>query len=280
MKTFAKIFGLLLAIILILGIAAGAYAFFNGFFTQKLVDVSKADLGSFQTLQLQLSAVELRFVKGDTVKVTAQNVQEGFSCTNKEGVLLITGKGGFAWFWGEKSLVTITLPENQAIQAINMKLNACKAELGALAAQTNIAVEFNAGSLAADMLQAGTVTLKMNAGSMELAALQADTATINLNAGGITLSGMNITALTFTGNAGSASLQGSVKSAQIKVNAGSAELRLLGVENDYSIIAKRAAGKLTINGQDKQGQYGPSDAERSLNLDVSAGAITVNFAGR
>ena len=135
------------------------------------------------------------------------------------------------------------------------------------------------------------IEVTVNAGKVELAAGEYSEASVTVNAGSISVLGMTCSAFKCEVNAGSvnvkslesASLDCRVKAGsfdaekaicpliRVNVSAGSASLSVKGSKAEYTVSVDKSAGSCIVRNQSG------TDASKKIDVDVSAGSVSINF---
>ena len=98
-----------------------------------------------------------------------------------------------------------------------------------------------------------TAKCHVSAGSVKLEGLTCSSTDCHVSAGSVKLSNVNCPVI------------------DLDVSAGSIKLGVLGNKEEYNILVDKSAGSCNVSSQ--QG----TDADKKIDIDVSAGSIEVNF---
>ncbi len=249
-KIYLTIIWLLVLVAIILGIGIHVTNWFSWIYENKGDTIEEeATLEEFESIDLEAGAVELTFHNtGDAYKVS-------YSTTNKSlvpevkvvrGTLKIQqDKDSIKKLIGTKSQVlklVITIPENVALNNINLEVGACDVDLSEM--------------------RASALNIDSGAGDVDIQNSTIEKITVDAGAGDVDLASVNFNFL--------------------EVDAGAGDVDITGITDpeEYSFDVSVGMGELTINEQ-SQGGIGADyktegTTDKKITIDSGAGDVDVS----
>lgn len=221
-----------------------------------------------RSLNIDNSTGELKIKVGDTFKVEAENVLEGFKArVNGNGELTINDNdSGISFFSfhfrginNPNSKITVYLPE------------------GFVAEEARIST--GAGTVTIDELNAEYLSISAGAGNIKGSNLTADKVKLEGGVGQVTLDEVDFNDADFDCGVGNLNIQG-VLTGDSKCECGVGEVRmeLNGDVNDYDLDVESGIGTVRVNGSRISEDYeGNNSAENSIEIDGGVGNVTINI---
>ena len=115
-------------------------------------------------------------------------------------------------------------------------------------------VTINAGTVSFGDLKVNQLKVKINAGAMSANKIECQQITCDLNAGSVDVKKLDS------------------RTIRVDVSAGGANLNVVGSRSDYNIKVDKSAGNCNVSSQTS------ATATRSIDVDISAGSVTLTFA--
>ena len=215
--------------------------------------------GEIEELTIKNSAGSVRteYYEGDKV-VVDYPVSDWFEMTieEKDGTLSVSGLKNKHWF----SFVSasnipsaiIKIPQGSVLK-LNVTVNAGSVSL-AQGQFKEVDVTVNAGSLSSLGITCTKFTSKLNAGAISFASLECASLNCKVQAGAFDLDSLTCPLIT------------------VSVSAGSADMNVKGKKEDYTISVDKSAGSCNVRNQ------AGTDAEKKIEIEISAGSVSVHFA--
>lgn len=210
-----------------------------------------------ERLELDVAAgsASVEFYEGDCVEISYQaHPRYGFTASQSGStVKLGHSRGGwFNWGWGRKAPVaTVKLPHTLAVDLdIDISAGSVKVQSGEF---RKLTIDVSAGELTLGEAVCSTAKCHVSAGSVKIEGLACSTTDCHVSAGSLKLSNVSCPVV------------------DLDVSAGSIKIGMLGNKEEYTILVDKSAGSCNVSSQ--QG----TDADKKIDIDVSAGSIEVNF---
>lgn len=201
--------------------------------------------------------IKTEFYDGEeiTVDYPVSNRYSG-SVEEKEGLLTVNGLNKKHWY--NFTFLPIVLPETlvkiprNKVLKLTVTVNAGKVELGEGEFE-KAQITVNAGSLTAHGVVCAELKCNVNAGAIYVKSLESASLDCKVNAGAFNAE--------------------RIACPQIRVNvsAGSANFKVAGNREDYTILVDKSAGSCNVSGQTG------ADPDKKLDVGVSAGSVSVSF---
>ena len=264
MKGFAKyliaglIFILIGAIILVIGLGMSGWQlnpdYTNKIWTQEDGDITHLKVefgaGEFKTVIYDGDKIEIEYQTSDVyqVKINQNAGKLTVETSNKWSF-------GFAFMFKSPKM-TLKIPKNMNLQIFDFDMKAGMATL--------------AGG------EFGIVNIEISAGTLNFKNdLICDKLNLDMKAGSLITSNIITRDFKLDVSAGSANIgELNCSNTSIGVSAGSVQIRMSGFENDYNITVNKSAGSCNLTTH----HYSPDN--KTLDIDISAGSVHVNFTNR
>ncbi|MDD3692743.1 MAG: DUF4097 family beta strand repeat-containing protein [Oscillospiraceae bacterium] len=225
-------------------------------FSQSYADVTELDIYSF--------AGEIRIVSADDFKVEASNVPVNFSCTLKDGKLVVNNKNKsvFSFFGLGDSLhpvITVYVPDNEKL--------------------SRLTIENGAGKLSAESIYCDDFRLEAGAGAFYVDSLIADNAELNTGVGEVSIKSAILGGLDLQAGVGRFYMKGELNGdADIDGGVGSLTLKLLNSRDDHSFDINTGVGSITIDGERfSTGKINVNNSKGKIKIDGGVGKISINY---
>lgn len=241
-------------IILIVALALNGWSF-----TPEFEMAQYAAEGGIGELKIENAAGNVRteFYDGDKLIVDYPvSSRYEMTVTEHDGVLSVDGLNRKHWY--NFTVLPYMLPETvvkipQSMRLkLNLTVNAGKVELAA-GEYAETAVTVNAGSVNVSGIRCPDFKCKVNAGAVSLDALDCATFECNINAGSFYAGQMNCPLI------------------RLGVSAGSADMKIQGGREEYTVFVDKSAGSCNVT--DQTG----SDPAKKIEIRVSAGSVSASF---
>lgn len=251
---FAVIGILALAIGIVLVIVGGGFGDVNVNYTDEVFNSE----GNVECLELDVAAgtANVEFYDGEGVAITYQaHPKYGFTASqNGATVKLGHSRGGwFNWFWGSRKAPTATvkIPYTFAVDLdIDISAGSVNVQSGEF---KTLKIDVSAGKLIMGEIICSTAKCHVSAGSVKLGGLSCSKTDCHVSAGSVEFSKVNCPVI------------------DLDASAGSIKFGMLGNKAEYTILVDKSAGSCNVSSQ--QG----TDANKKIDIDVSAGSIEINF---
>lgn len=195
------------------------------------------------------------FYDGDRVEISYPTSDDfGYRVSEEDGKVTLSPVRNSYWFWLNWTHipdVNVKIPQT-LVPDLNITLSAGSVYLDDGAFGT-VTMNVSAGTLHTGNLTCDTLTCKLSAGSANLGTLTAQSASVHLSAGSF--------------NAG----RTDCPDLSIDLSAGSAAMTVAGSEDEYNISVDCSAGSCNLSSRTS------AQAFKRLDIDLSAGSVTVNF---
>ncbi len=233
----------------------------------RIVDF-EGDFDGVKSLNIDNSTGELRIETGDTFRVEAKNVLEGFQAEVKSnGELYVTDtESGFRFFGvhfdginNPNSKITVYVPENFYAEEVRIESGAGTVDIDRL--NTNyLYISAGAGNLNADNVTADKVKLEGGVGTVNFKDVHFTDADFNCSVGGLNISGV---------------LLGDNK---LDCGVGSVELDLTGDITTYDLDIDSGVGNVRINGDKiREKEYRNRSAVNSIEVEGGIGNVNIDI---
>lgn len=276
-KYIATAFAILLAVGIITGIVSAAFAVvhtvsggrisFRGRdektidFTDSFTDVKSLDINN--------SSGSLKIMVGETFKVEAEKVPEGFEAkVTGSGKLVISDREeGIQFLWfnfggfdNPNSKITLYVPADFIAKEAK--------------------IDNGAGSVSLEGLQAKELTISAGTGNITGSNLAADKVKIDGGVGNVTFSDVNFKDADFDCGVGDLNIDGVLLGKnEIDCGVGSVDLDLIGIEDNYDFNVDTGVGTVKINGKKVSGdRKTDKNADNSIKIDGGVGDVRIDFA--
>lgn len=223
----------------------------------KYTDEAFASEGGVEKVELDVAAgtANVEFYDGDVVEITYQaHPRYGFTAAQSGGTVKLGHErsGWFSWSWWRKAPVaTVKIPYTFAVDLdIDISAGSVKVQSGEF---KKLTIDVSAGELIMGETVCSTAKCHVSAGSVKLEGLTCGNTDCHVSAGSVILSKVNCPVI------------------NLHASAGSVKLDMLGNKEEYTILVDKSAGSCNVSSQ--QG----TDANKKIDIDVSAGSIEVNF---
>jgi len=226
------------------------------------------DFTNVKSLDIENSTGSLYIKTGDTFRVEAENVTEGFQAkVSGNGKLTVNESShGIQFFWfninnfnNPNSKITVYLPEGFVAENAKIDTGAGKVTIDALAADS-LVISAGAGNITGDKLTAEDVSIDGGVGSVSLSNVNFKDADFNCGVGNLKVDGV---------------LLGKNK---VDSGVGEVDLELIGNEKDYDFNIDSGIGSIRIDGKKiSEGYKTHNDADNSLEIDGGVGNVRIDF---
>lgn len=223
----------------------------------KYTDEVFSSEGGVEKVELDVAAgsANVEFYDGDAVAISYQaHPRYGFTASQSGGTVKLGHERGgwFNWGWGRKGpTATVKIPYTLAVDLdIDISAGSVNVQSGEF---KKLTIHVSAGELNMGEIVCSTSKCHVSAGSVKLEGLYCSNTNCHVSAGSIRLSKVNCPVV------------------DLDVSAGSIKLDMLGNKEEYTILVDKSAGSCNVSSQ--RG----TDANKKIDIDVSAGSIEVNF---
>ncbi len=245
---------LALAIGIVLVIVGGGFGDANVNYTNEVFNSE----GDVERLELDVAAgtANVEFYDGDSVAITYQShPRYGFTASQNGGTVKLghSRRGWFSWSWGSRKgpTATVKIPYTFAVDLdINISAGSVNVQSGEF---KTLKIDVSAGKLTMGEIICSTAKCHVSAGSVKLGGLTCNKTNCHVSAGSVEFLNVNCPVI------------------DLDVSAGSIKFDILGNKSEYTILVDKSAGSCNVSSQ--QG----TDANKKIDIDVSAGSISVNF---
>lgn len=213
--------------------------------------------GEIESLDVEISAAELKIVTGDCFSVESNH--KYLTVMEEKGVLIVSEKrSNFGVSSGDVAVV-MTIPEKYVFE-------------GAL-------ISAGAGKVSIDTLSAKELTLELGAGATEIGTLEVKNhSSVSSGTGKLTIRDGELHDLSMEMGVGKLEFTGRMTgNCDVDFGIGGAELTLLGSRDEYQIELDKGIGEVTLNGKDMSdgGVYGTG--ENRIDIDGGVGSIRIQL---
>ncbi len=233
----------------------------------KLVDFD-GEFDGVKSLKIDNSTGELRIETGDTFRVEARNVFEGFEAKVKDnGELSVTDNESDVRFFGlhlnginnPNSIITIYLPEDFCAEEVKIESGAGTVNIDRLNTE-DLYISAGAGNINASNVTAGKVKLDGGVGSVNFKDVHFTDADFNCGMGNIDISGV---------------LLGDNK---FNCGVGAVDIDLTGDIADYDIDIDSGVGNVHVNGDKvRENELRNRSAANSIEVEGGLGNINIDI---
>lgn len=233
----------------------------------KLVDFD-SNFDGVKSLNIDNSTGELRIETGDTFRVEARNVLEGFEAELKDdGELYVTDhKSDFSFFGlhinginNPNSKITIYVPDDFYAEEVKIDSGAGSVRIDRLNTEY-LYISAGAGNIKADNVTASEVKMDGGVGSVNFDNVNLTDADINCGVGNLTISGVMLGDNKFD------------------CGVGSVDLDLTGDVADYDLDIDSGVGNIRVNGRKvKDNELRNRSAANSIEVDGGVGDVTIDI---
>lgn len=215
--------------------------------------------GEIKELKIDNSVgnVKTEFYDGDRV-IVDYPVSSRYSMTveEKDGVLSVDGLNKRHWY--HFSFLPSSLPET----VVNIPRNTV----------LKLAVTVNAGKVELAAGEYAEAAVTVNAGSLNVLGAACSDFKCEVNAGSASVKTLECASLDCKIKAGSFDAERiSCPSVRVDVSAGSADLSVSGAREEYTILVDKSAGSCNVASQTG------TDPDKKIDIDISAGSVSVTF---
>ncbi len=233
----------------------------------KIVDF-EGDFDGVKSLNIDNSTGELRIETGDTFRVEAEDVLEGFEAEVKnDGELCVTDNESDFRFFGfhlnginnPSSKITIYVPENFYADEVKVESGAGTVNIDQLSTDY-LYISAGAGNITVNNVSAGKVKMDGGVGSVNFRDVNFTDADFICGVGGLNLSGV---------------LLGDNK---FDCGVGSVDLDLTGNLSDYDLDIDSGVGNIRVNGDKvSENELRNRSAANSIEVEGGVGDVSIDI---
>ena len=252
---FALIFGILSCIMFGLSQVSTYFNDNKEDIIEELKDMN-IDTNGVSVLDIDIKYANLIIKVGDKLSAETNNK---YITTSQKGNKLIINEKKHSWFNNDKSDLIVYIPEDLIFDGVSIDAGAGKIEIDSL--NTKI-LEFDLGAGKTDINN--LVVL----GSAE----------IDGGAGEITISNANINNLDLDTGVGKFTLISElIGKNEIDVGVGELNITLLGIKENYRIIAEKGIGSIKLDNKDMKSNQFYGTGQNSIDISGGVGSIDIKF---
>jgi hypothetical protein len=229
---------------------------------------TKSDIfdGDIDKINIDIKYGELIIEKaeGNTFKVDAENVANGYVCKNADGVLVIDDniKNRVNFNGDFHPTVTLYIPENVNFEEVD--------------------IDMGAGSVNASDIRALDLAIDLGAGEFKGKNINADDATLSVGAGHLLINEFTSETVKMDCGTGKMEVNGNVKGdADIDCGLGNIVLSVANAESSYDYDIDCGVGNVKVGEQSFGGiaceKSIDNDAENTMKIDCGVGSVEVYF---
>lgn len=234
---------------------------------REIVDF-EGDFDGVRSLKIDNSTGELRIMTGDTFRVEAKDVLEGFEAEVKSnGELCVTDNETGIHFFGfhisginnPNSKITVYIPENFVAEEVRIETGAGTVSIDRLNTDY-LYISAGAGNIKADNITAGKVKMEGGVGSVNFSNVSFTDAEFNCGVGGVNISGVML---------------GDNK---LECGVGSVKLNLTGDIRDYDLDIDSGVGSIRVNGDKvRDNELRNRSAANSIEVEGGVGDVNIDI---
>lgn len=257
-KYCATALAIFLIVSIIGGICGAVGIFFHLFDDRAAGQLQTFEVsGEVESLDLEISAAELKIVSGDQFSVESNH--KYLMVEEKDGTLKIYEKKVLLGASSEGVTVVLTVPEGFVFEDASLETGAGKTDIASLSANT--------------------LELELGAGATEIGNLTVLTrASISTGAGKLTVLDGQLGNLTMDIGVGKLELTARVTGqCQVNFGIGDADLTLLGSREDYQIKLDKGIGSATLDGTAMESGSVYGGGENRIDISGGIGSIHIRF---
>ncbi|MEG0664530.1 MAG: DUF4097 family beta strand repeat-containing protein [Clostridia bacterium] len=269
-KYIAMIFGLVLALGIILSIISAAYSLLSGFnfintsnsISDNVLENAKESesiLSDTQNLYIESSYGKVIIKNGDSFKVLSSESNNNIKIENDDEnkTTVIKNKPKMKFFWNQNTDITIIVPENFNFKNFEVKTGAGELEIEKINCE-NLKIETGAGeTVIKEMTAKNQSDIKCGAGEVVIEQSFLNNAKIETGIGSTKFNG---------------SLTGDCK---IDCGIGEIKLELENYENDFNYNINKGIGEIKINNRTYSNSKLDNSATNNLVIKGGIGQITI-----
>lgn len=259
-----KILAICLAVVIITNIISGIVFVFSAIFGLNF-DSSDNNLVNFEETYQDVRSIKLETISstvniktGDNFKVVAQNVKNNFSVKLVDETLKIE-EYKKSWFSNDfKGNITIYIP-------INYELD-------------NLDIDLGAGKINIENMLADKFDIKQGAGTISILNSKFNKTDIEGGAGKIEINSSTLNNLNLDAGVGQVDINGNITgNSKIECGVGSMNIKLSENKNDYTIMAQKGLGNISIEEIDQKSDITYGTGINKIKLEGGVGSISVIF---
>ncbi len=221
-----------------------------------------------KSLNIDNSTGELRIKTGDTFRVEAENVLDGFEAEVKSnGELCVTdNESGFRFFGfhfnginNPNSKITVYVPANFLAEEVK--------------------IESGAGSVSIDSLNTDYLYLSAGAGNIKGSSIVANKVKMEGGVGSVNFNDVTFNDADFNCGVGSVNISGVMHGDnKFECGVGSVDLNLTGNIGDYDLNIDSGVGNIRVNGDKvRENEYRNRPAANSIEVDGGVGDVNIDI---
>lgn len=262
-------------IILLCGLAANGWKWqIDEDFEQKEY-VAENEVTAYD-IRIAAGTVKVEFTDDEVASVSYPESEHfRYTVTEENGKLTVAYDKQYNFFFGW--LIPSNIPDTvikvpkKVVADYDIKISAGKLILPQ-GDYGKLKVELNAGKFETGAIVCTDFDCDVSAGAAILSSVECPTLFVGVSAGGVTIDNAICNRLTVEVSAGSADLSGvKCDDISVDVSAGSVNLGVIGAKAEYNVSVDKSAGSCNLSSQ-----VG-SDPSKRIEVDISAGSVTVNF---
>ncbi|MBR2721348.1 MAG: DUF4097 family beta strand repeat protein [Clostridia bacterium] len=252
-----------LAVVLIVSIVSGivgVIGYFAGFGEVKLLSEPQAHAleGEIAALRIEISGSTLHVKSGDALSLES-NISDLSVKQSKQTLTVREPRRIFGNSAG--GVVTLTLPQGASF--------------------SDVEITVGAGVLTLESMTARELSLELGAGRAEITGLTVtDECSLESGTGSVIFKDCNLNDAEFDLGVGKLEFSGILNGrSEFNCGVGNVDVRLTGVKDDYSLIASRGIGSITVDGASVADRQTVGTGGRRIEINGGVGTVNVTFAG-
>lgn len=260
------------------------YEFGKGVSTSSSEMVSDiVDLKEFDTLEIDVSSVDVSIVEGDSYRLEYRTEKEKEPViTEKGGKLTVTQPSTGISFFNfeinpEDDTYTIMVPQGSKV--INVKAEVSSGEITIDRVNMSGRIEASSGDILINDIEGEKLEVKTSSGKIACDKVRASETYFEASSGDIELLRINNDKLTCETSSGDIAINDSeAESVDCNASSGEVSMELNGNADDYSYDIDASSGDIKVNGQETEDRFVKEAAGNGkIKIKTSSGDIEVSI---